>query len=77
MKQRTKAPIRKLTAAAGGGLALGTPLGTLAVYFIEQAQGHPLPVAVAGAVAAVIATLVATLVGYLTPPSGADIPVVG
>lgn len=72
MRQRSRKPTRKLVAVGGGGLALGTPLGTVVIYYLEQVQGHPFPTAVAAALGIVVALLVAAACGYLAPPSKAD-----
>lgn len=72
MKQRSKRPTRKLVAVGGGGLALGTPLGTIVIYSLEQVQGHPFPTPVSGAIGIVVALAVAAACGYLTAPGKAD-----
>jgi hypothetical protein len=71
-RQASAKPIRKLNAAAGGMVAIGTPVGVIVVYLIEQASAEPLPSAVAGAVVAVCAAVVGYLCGYLTPPAEGD-----
>lgn len=64
--QPTNAPTNKVWAATGGS-AIGTPLGTVLVYFLEQVAG-PMPDNVKTALVAVFATVATLALGWVVPP---------
>lgn len=74
-KTASKAPTRKLLAAAGGAGGVGAPLSTVIIWAFGVVAGQPLPTEVQAAIFTLVIIMVGGVAGYLTPPSAEDTPV--